>query len=412
MSKYLFVRTVISLFLLFVSILPPAYTKETLTVGILVSSGEQRSIMSALFNDFNKNNPDINIELTMLPDVEFKPALKTWLDSSTGPDIIHWQAGERLYQYVRKNQIKSIDELWEKRQLSTTLSQGSVSAVSWKNSVYGIPISYYQWGMYYRKSLFDRLNITPPKTWSEFLNVCKTLQQNNITPITIGNKYQWPSAAWFDYLNLRINGLAFHSQLLRGEVLFTDPKVRSVFTHWKELLEAGYFVEHSNVWKWDEAMPFMYHRLAGMTLIGNFFSGRMPELLKDDFGFFRFPIINPNIPVFEEAPLDIFMVPHYTKMNETVERFLAFVASNQFQEPLNNKLGMIAPNTQASSANDYFSNAGKKMLSEAKGLSQYFDRDTNTEMSNEAIKIFTDFIANRDIELTITKLEQARQKHL
>lgn len=388
------------------------YSKETLNIAVLITSGEQRSIMSSLLNRFSKQNSDVDVNLIMLPDAEFKIELNKWLNAGHGPDIINWQAGERLYQYIRKNKIKSIDSIWQKHHLSKVFNQSAQSAVTLKNDIYGIPFSYYQWGFYYRKSTFERYNLTPPKTWTEFLYVCEVLKRNGITPITLGNKYQWPSAAWFDYINLRQNGLTFHAQLLRGEIPFSDPKVVTVFKYWKQLLDKQYFVEQSDIWKWDEAMPFLYHNLAGMTLIGNFFSGKMPEALKDDFSFFRFPIINTDIALYEEAPLDVFMVPNYTEINSTVERFLLFVASSEFQASFNNELGMISPNLNAAENTDQFSLLGKQLLNEAEGLSQFFDRDTNSGMSNEAITIFSQFIADKNITTAINKLEQARKLHL
>ena len=46
----------------------------------------------------------------------------------------------------------------------------------------------------------------------------------------------WVASAWFDYLNIRINGAPFHRQLLAGEGRFDDPKVKAVFTKWREVL--------------------------------------------------------------------------------------------------------------------------------------------------------------------------------
>ena len=44
----------------------------------------------------------------------------------------------------------------------------------------------YQWGVYYRKDLFDNLGLNVPKNWEEFKWVCAMLKKNGITPITIG----------------------------------------------------------------------------------------------------------------------------------------------------------------------------------------------------------------------------------
>jgi multiple sugar transport system substrate-binding protein len=385
---------------------------DKVTVGILTSSGAQRTVYTSVAEEFESANPNIEIELLFRSDAEYKEDLNKWFSQRQGPDILNWQGGERLYQYVRENKVKDIGELWQANDLLSTFSEGAVGAVSYQGKHYAIPISYYQWGFFYRESLFQQLNLSPPTTWQEFLDVCARLKRENIVPITIGAQFKWPTAAWFDYLNLRTNGLPFHQALLKGEIPFTDERVKEVFQNWKELLDNEYFVDRYNGWNWQQAMPFMYHKLAGMTLMGNFFAGAMPSTLREDFKFFRFPVINPQIPVYEEAPLDLFMVPSYAKSNPSADKFLLFLAGKRFQEKFNETVSMISPNIQTKSSSDYFIQAGTQTLNAAQGVSQFFDRDTNAEMAGVATTVFTEFMDDKNINKALNKLESARQQHL
>ena len=61
----------------------------------------------------------------------------------------------------------------------------------------------YQWGVYYRKDIFEELGLEVPATWDDLLQVSAALKENDIAPFTIGTKYLWTAAGWFDYLNLR-----------------------------------------------------------------------------------------------------------------------------------------------------------------------------------------------------------------
>lgn len=408
-STRIFIRLIVLLLLTKLSFLSWA---EKITVGVLSNSGQQRSMYSALAKEFESAHPDIQVELLFRADAEYKEQLVEWFEKGSGPDLLNWQGGERLYQYVRQGKIADLTDFWQSNNLTRQFSQASLGAVSLDNAYYAVPISYYQWGFYYRKSLFDKLNLSPPETWQNFLAVCAELKANNIIPITIGAQYKWPTAAWFDYLNLRINGLDFHQSLLKGEISFNDPRVRNVFTHWKELLSQGYFVERYNGWTWQQAMPFLYHKLSGMTLIGNFFAGTLPEYIKDDFRFFSFPIINPDIGRYEEAPLDLFLIPSYAKQNSAAKKFLLFLASEEFQQKFNGELGMIPPNIKSKLSQDYFIQVGTKTLNDAQGVSQFFDRDTNAGMADAATKIFTQFMDDNDIDAVLSALENARNTHL
>ena len=385
---------------------------ETLEVGILNNSGTQRSFYTAFARQFEQRHPDIQVEFLFKNDADYKASLSDWFRRGNGPQVLNWQGGERLFQYVRKGYVASVSELWQSRKLTDRFTTGAIGAVTLDNDQYGIPISYYQWGFYYRKSLFEDLNLSPPEDWSEFLAVGARLKREGIIPITMGATNHWPTAAWFDYFNLRINGLEFHQQLLKGEIPFTDPQVAEVFTKWKLLLDRGYFAPQYTRWEWAQAMPFLYHKMAGMTLIGNFFAASMPPALKDDFDYFSFPRINPEIPIYEEAPLDLFMIPAYAEGHPAAKKFLLAVADAEFQSDLNSRLGMISPNTHSETSDDYFIRKGAQALNRAQGLSQFFDRDTSDAMAQAATRIFSEFMASRDIEQTLTKLERARQEHL
>ena len=61
-------------------------------------------------------------------------------------------------------------------------------------------------GPFYCKSNFAKWGVQPPKTWAEFMTLCQTLKGKGI-PIGIGlGDTPWVASAWFDYLNIRING--------------------------------------------------------------------------------------------------------------------------------------------------------------------------------------------------------------
>ena len=94
---------------------------------------------------------------------------------------------------------------------------------------------------------FTANGISAPTTWDEFLAACATLKAAGVTPITIGSKYLWTTAGVFDYLNLRTNGYEFHMALTKGEVSWTDDRVRATMTNWKQLIDAGFFLENKSL---------------------------------------------------------------------------------------------------------------------------------------------------------------------
>ena len=385
---------------------------ETIKIGILTSAPIQKQVYLKYAKAFEADNPEIKLELIFKPDAEYKKDFAKWVNQGGGPDILSWQAGARLNNLIDKAQLTDLSEVYQRNNLMPTFSESAIGASSYNGKPYAVPISYYQWGFYYRESVFKALGISQPVTWDEFKQACQTLKQNGIVPITVGAKNNWPIAAWFDYLNLRINGIEFHRALLRGDHSFNDPRVLAVLKEWKALLDQGYFLEQHNIWAWLEAMPYLYHKKAGMTLIGNFFAGSMPSALIDDFKFFKFPIIDPSVEIYEEAPLDLIVVPYYTKLTTNIERVLLMFASVEFQQEFNEVSAMISPNINIAQNNNYFIQQGQATLASAKAVSQFFDRDTNEAFAAAATQILSDFVGEANIPNAISALENARLKHL
>ena len=63
--------------------------------------------------------------------------------------------------------------------LKARVFEGPWQAFTFKGKLYGIPHQMTSLGIFYRKDIFQKLGIQPPKTWDELDAVIKTLEQNN-----------------------------------------------------------------------------------------------------------------------------------------------------------------------------------------------------------------------------------------
>jgi multiple sugar transport system substrate-binding protein len=122
---------------------------------------------------------------------------------------------------------------------------------------WGIPYTYYQWGMYYREDIFNELGLSEPATWEEEIANCQVIIDSGRKCYTIGTKFLWTAGGWFDYLNMRTNGFDFHMELARGEVPWTDDRVRQTFANWRQLIDMGAFIDDHQTYSWQEALPFI-----------------------------------------------------------------------------------------------------------------------------------------------------------
>jgi multiple sugar transport system substrate-binding protein len=379
----------------------------TLVINSNQSDPAPKQAWADLIAQFETENPDIDVKVNQYDHEGYKSVLRNWLVTSP-PDVVFWFAGNRMKFFVDRGLFEDVSDVWADEGLNDSMSSTKAS-LSVEGKQYGVPYSYYQWGIYYNKGIFDKLGLSEPQTWDEFIAVCDALKANAITPITIGTKYLWTAAGWFDYLNMRTNGLDYHIDLMDGKIPYTDAGVRNTFANWKQLVDGEYFLENHASYSWQEAQPPMFNGEAAMYLMGNFLTPNFPEDM--DFDFFPFPIIDPSIGRYEDAPTDTVHIPSRAKNKADARKFLAYVALPENQTKLNMALNQLPPNKYATAAENKFLTQGNEMLGSADGTAQFYDRDTDPAMASEGMKGFQEFMVHPDrLDKILDNLERVRQR--
>ena len=190
------------------------------------------------------------------------------------------------------------------RRSRTTTPRASPSRVVGNDGkVYGIPVDYYPWAVFYRKSLFTEKGYTVPKTWDELKALSTKMQADGLTPIAFGDKDGWPAMGTFDILNLRQNGYDFHVDLMAGKEKWTDPKVTTVFQKWAEIVP--FHAKDYAGLTWQNAADTLVQKKSGMYLLGLFVSAQF-QATKDpadleDLDFFPFPTLGTAVRRRERA---------------------------------------------------------------------------------------------------------------
>ena len=381
--------------------------KATLNIAVLYSTPGHRSFFEGLRAQFEQHFPNIDLKFTGLVDESYKQALIPWLEQGE-MDILYWQAGERLHNLARRDLLLPITSFWSQENLDQAFDVNVRNAVSYQQEVYGLPFAFYTWGLFYNKPLLSKLSIAPPKNWADLLELCEKVSSTNKVPLMIGSGDPWLPAAWFDYIDLRLNGLAFHQALLAGKISYTDERVKAVFAHWQQLIEAKCFNLGHQYIKWRDALPPLYRQMTAMTLLGNFLDNHIPKHLEKDIGFLPFPVINPEVKQYENVPMDVFVIAKNTKHPTLAKQFLKFVADANVQSAIATAIGQSAPHRDAKQAQGYFAQLNKPLLNQAHGLGQYFDRDVNQAMVDESLIVFAEFLRNPDVSRATKQLEALR----
>ena len=383
-----------------------------LVINTDTSDPAPKAAFETLIADFEAEHPDVTVTWNIFDHEGYKTSIRNFL-TADAPDLANWYAGNRMLPYVNAGLFEPVDDVWEEHGLLESL-KSAVPSMTIDGKIWGVPYTYYQWGVYYRKDIFEEHGIAVPTNWDEFKAAGQTLIDNGVTPITIGTKYLWTAAGVFDYMNLRTNGYDFHMALTRGEIEWTDERVRNTMENWKEIIEAGFFLENHAAYSWQEGLAPLVQGDAAMYVMGNFAVAPLREagLTDDQLGFFQFPEITPGVPVAEDAPTDTIHIPANASNKEDAKRFLAFLARADVQTKINATLGQLPINSGSTVADDKFLKAGFEMLSAADGgIAQFFDRDAPAEMAKAGMEGFQEFMVKPDrLDAILERLEKARQR--
>ncbi|MEV5172331.1 extracellular solute-binding protein [Streptomyces flaveolus] len=370
-------------------------SKGPVTLQSNLSAPQAKAAMEDLVAAYAKKGEG-RANLNTVAAETFRTQLPTYLTSANPPDVYTWYPGSVADTYAKKNLLLDLDDVWnaspDLKRYSKALN--SLCTASSGKKVF-VPTTYYWWGMFYRKSNFAKWGVSAPNSWDEFLELCDKLKSKGVAPIGLGagGNTPWVASAWFDYLDIRINGAAYHRQLLAGKHRFDDPEVRKVFDRWQEVLP--YFDPDGTAVAFQDASTALLNGRTGMMLIGTFFADAAPKNALDDIDFFRFPVIDPKVPLAEEAPTDGYFASARSGRRDQVFDLMKYLATAEAQEIyIKGSSGTVLPcNPEAKDAGTALVKKGREHIEQAAELTQFFNRDSSDALQPTADTALTKFIA-------------------
>jgi len=348
--------------------------------------------LQAVVDAFNAQGGG-QVEINTVPNETFRDQLPSYLTSSNPPDVLTLFGGSLTRELADEGLLLDLSDVWEDAEFSDGLR--ALSTDSAGNQVF-IPTSYYWLGVYYKKSVWEAAGAEVPETWDEFLTAADTLEADGVVPIGIAlGDAPWLASAWFDYLNLRVNGADFHLDVLAGDESFDDPRVEAVFEKWNDILP--YFDPEAPGIAFGQAATDLTQGRTGMFLAGSWLAFSLPPESLDEYDFFQFPIIDDSVPLAEEGPTDGFVGAANTDQPNLTKEFLTYLASAEAQQIMfeanpNDTLLPANPNVDVELGPDALK--GQAILESAVGgVTQFFNRDSSDALQSTADQALTQYLA-------------------
>jgi multiple sugar transport system substrate-binding protein len=358
----------------------------------LASDSGDAAALQAAVDAFNAQGGG-QVEINTVPNETFRDQLPSYLTSSNPPDVLTLYGGSLTRELADEGLLLDLSDVWEDAEFSEGLR--ALSTDSSGAEVF-IPTSYYWLGVYYKKSVWEEAGAVVPTTWDEFIEAAETLEAAGVVPIGIAlGDAPWLASAWFDYLNLRVNGADFHLDVLAGDESFDDPRVEAVFERWDEILP--YFDPEAPGIAFGQAATDLTQGRTGMFLGGSWLTFSLPPESLEEYDFFQFPIIDEGVPLAEEGPTDGFVASAGTDQPNLAKEFLAFLATAEAQQIMfeanpNGTVIPANPNTDIELGPDALK--GQAILESAVGgVTQFFNRDSSDALQATADQALTQYLA-------------------
>lgn len=243
-------------------------SNESVTLKAIMEQVPDADIVQTMLDDFNKENPNITINIEMLPYDQMREKI---LSSSLTPDSTYdliivdnpWMydlASEGHLEPLNQR-IEDAGEEYNYEDFAAPLRE--IAEVD--GETFAIPFYNYALGLIYREDLFEEKGIDPPNTINELQSIAKQLTTDKIAGTAMqpqrGYKIFEEWANW-----LFAEGGAIQDE--SGKIILDSPEARSALTKYIETYNSSAPRDSIN-WGFDEALRSVSSGQAAMMMSYN-----------------------------------------------------------------------------------------------------------------------------------------------
>ncbi|MET3591317.1 raffinose/stachyose/melibiose transport system substrate-binding protein [Mesorhizobium shonense] len=219
-----------------------AEQKEVTVWSWFVQSTMEKSIAA-----FEKAHPDIKVKYTYYNySPEYITALKAAAASGSLPDVIGLQPGSLTQQYrenleaVNDRAAKQWGDKWADKVFPVNRKQMLMGNPKGDENYYIIPQESQVLCIWYNRKIFEKLNLSPPKTYADLKAAAKALTDGGYIPMFQGAADGWQNENVFLMLANQFSpGIVDKAQA--GEKPWTAPELVAAMKAWKGLFDDGIF---------------------------------------------------------------------------------------------------------------------------------------------------------------------------
>lgn len=164
------------------------------TITYAVWAGTQTPAMQAIADAFERENPDIRVEVQELPWPQYWSTLQTGAQGGTAPDAF-WMLAQQIRPYAAGGQLLDISDAITSEGVDLAKYPKAVLDLydQGDGKIYGLPKDFDTNGVWYNKALFDAAGVpypSPDWTWKDFRDTARRLTRDGVWGVAAPIDYQ------------------------------------------------------------------------------------------------------------------------------------------------------------------------------------------------------------------------------
>ena len=286
---------------------------------------------------YEKENPDIKIEMVQQTSDQLIPAWETSVQSGKGADIQFFWTGTYTLMYVWDEENRSLADLTELIPEDEMEHWMGTEGISWDGQPWAVPWYQVSIIMLYNKEIFAQAGLdaeNPPASWEEFKDACEKLKGSGVIPFEIGGMKDGFDSPWL-YATI---GTSDHDSVQEfvsaavEEGSFTEDSHTLWLERLKELNDSGYI----NPLTMSNDFPSGRESfLRGESAMGLVTNGQGMQWIEEMGGDEKVGVM--RIPEFSDGDMagkqnvqsQAFGIPEFSQHKEEAADFLVFTHQPQ-----------------------------------------------------------------------------------
>lgn len=262
---------------------PPAASEEQVTLLVWDQHAEGAdAAVTKITENFMKQHPNIVIQRELVPLEQMRATAKTALASGTGPDIIYHDVtpGRELFQ---AGLVMPLDKYADQYGWRDRFYPAGLQWTVVDDKITGLGLEYEFVGVFYNKTLLEQEGLAVPQTLSETLDFCRKAKELGYVPLAHSQNPGWQNYFSFTMPIHNYVGVDYMEKLLfENEGSWnTEDMVKALNTVYKDMKEAGCFVEDLNALDFNGAQDLFWSGDALMLPTGTWAIGGIVQNMPD-----------------------------------------------------------------------------------------------------------------------------------